>query len=82
MVGDQNPPSYPVVNVHVAEPVRGPLQKKWEAEDDHVKQAELDDVGKRLTSQRDFLVGSMGALRAKTQLLAKLAETVLGVGRE
>jgi len=64
MIGDQNPPAYPVLNVHVPEPTRGALQRQWDAEDQAAKAEAISIVEQKLNAHRDFLGRDFGKLDA------------------
>merc|ERR1712183_1242423 len=73
LVGDQHPPPYQVLNVHVPEPLMGPYQRKWSAEDSVEKENAITNVWKQMASQEETIVQTSAELQKHIADVASLA---------
>lgn len=77
IVGDQLPPPYPILDIHVPEPKAGSLEKKWAADENQRSALQLEEIEERLKVSTDALWSSSAALAAKIEQTAALAEDAM-----
>lgn len=79
IVGDQTPPAYPILDVHVPEPMVGSMQKQWAAEENQQMSQQLDTIEQRLTASAEVLRIAMEPLTAKIEQAAATAENAISL---
>merc|ERR1719316_759223 len=79
IVGDQVPPPYPIMDIHVPEPKVGSLQKKWAADENQQGALKLEEAGHRLAAASDAFWASTAPLGAKIENAAALAEEAVNL---
>jgi hypothetical protein len=67
IVGDEVPPPYPILDVHVPEPSLGSLEKKLAADGEQKLNLELDEVVQRMATADEAMQASMASLATKIQ---------------
>merc|ERR1719231_530940 len=77
IVGDQAPPPYPILDVHIPEPIVGALDRKWAAEDGQQSALKLDEVAERIAAADELMQSSMAPLAAKIESAAAAAEAAI-----
>merc|ERR1712176_1562451 len=74
IIGDQTPPQYPIIDVHVPEPAVSSLEKNKAADQNIEEQAGLDNLKSQMDAQHSLLIHTMQSLAAKIEELANMAD--------
>jgi hypothetical protein len=77
IVGDQVPPPYPVIEVHVPEPMIGSMAKKWASEDNQERALHLGEIEQRLATSSQLLRVALAPLASKIEEVAAVAEAAV-----
>jgi len=77
IVGDQVPPPYPIIDVHVPEPMIGSMAKKWASEDNQQRALQLGEIEQRLATSSQLLRVALAPLAAKIEEAAAMAESAV-----
>jgi len=75
--GDQAPPPYPIVDVHVPISMVGAFEKKWEADDNQQRVQQLEAIEHRLAASDEMLWASVAPLVAKIEQVTAMAEAAV-----
>ena len=75
--GDQAPPPYPIVDVHVPISMVGAFDKKWEADDNQQRVQQLESIEHRLAASDEMLWASVAPLVAKIEQVTAMAEAAV-----
>jgi len=77
IVGDEVPPPYPIIDVHVPEPNTGTMEAKWAADDSGITTQKLDALLNKLEAGETQFRDSAAQLTEKLEKLASVAKTVV-----
>merc|ERR1712176_514299 len=78
IIGDQTPPQYPIIDLHVPERASSSAvssSEKNQAADQNIEeQAALDNLNSQMDAQHSLMIHTMQSLAAKIEELANMAD--------
>lgn len=76
-MGDQVPPAYPIVDVHVPEPMVGSLERELVMEESQQSSKQMEEIDHSLAASDQMFKTAMALVTAKIEHVGVLAEAAM-----